>query len=175
MPFLLRCITQARWLKDTAAPFLARGDVPADPFGDLRTKENKFSVWLIEDDQLDLQRVICAIAATREKPDKFDYLLFDLQMLSGVNIEISQTVGDTPDKEINISFHHDLIDLSGLKLFNLVRAIMESDDFETIRLFPRQVTDLLLDAVRSSRLPLRQLNSKLQEKLGPLLAANTPD
>jgi hypothetical protein len=62
MALFLRKVRQSRWFNEPAAAFLEVGDVPADPFVDLQTKENLLSVWEVEEDRSNVMRVVRAIA-----------------------------------------------------------------------------------------------------------------
>lgn len=164
MPFVLRRINRARWYKTPAAPFLAKADVPADPFGDLRTTSNKLSVWWLDEDRSNLRRIATAVAATCHKPDKFDCLLFDSGILGSVDIRVEQTGGATQDHQVN-RCHRDLVELSGRKLFMLVKAIMTSD-YKTGRFPGRDIKTWVEEAVGSGRLDLHKLPKSFQEKMG---------
>jgi len=67
MPLLLHTVRQNRWLKAEAKPWLDKGDVPADPIGDLRTNGNRLSVWELVPDRSNLERIVRAIAVGRDK------------------------------------------------------------------------------------------------------------
>lgn len=103
--------------------FLENGDIPADCLSDLRTKENKLSVWYIDDDSSNLPRVLTALAANCDDLSNIDYLLFDHQIVAELGLEVSKTSGGTPDKEANSAWHRDLEDLSGRKVLNFATAI----------------------------------------------------
>ena len=101
MPLVLRGITQARWYRDMARPWLERGEIPTDPLTDLRTSDNTLSVFLVEDDLSDLGRVVTALAANRSNLKHFDYLLFDREVLSTTSIEAFPVAGTTADDDVN--------------------------------------------------------------------------
>ena len=122
MPFMLRKIRQARWYKVEGA-WLAADEIPADPLSDLTTKDNQLSVWYIEDDRLNLERVIAALAASGTDVANVDYALLDHRLLSDMHIKIDSTRGGTPDEEVNTSWHRDLVELSAGKLVTLAIAI----------------------------------------------------
>jgi hypothetical protein len=53
------------------------GDIPAAPVTDFKTSlDSKISVWCVESDKSNLERIIAGMAATCQNPDKFDYVLF---------------------------------------------------------------------------------------------------
>jgi hypothetical protein len=72
MPFILRTIRKDRWYRIEDVPWLEEGDIHADPLADLNTKANELSVWLIEDDRSNLNRVVSALAATRTHISNLD-------------------------------------------------------------------------------------------------------
>jgi len=159
----MRCVKRRNWDRSQATPWLGEGDVPADPFGDLATMENTLSVWLVEDNKSNLKRLVTALAANRERPDKFDYLLFDQKILSKVNIVIRDSEGKTLDDQVNL-FHRDLVEISGRKLLALVEEILSSD-FETDRFLPKEILLLVTQAVTSGQIDRWKLKKSFQEKI----------
>jgi len=73
MPRLIRRIRKARW---TLQAWLGEGELPSDVFLDLNSKDNTLSLWLVEDDNSNLNRVLAAMAA-QGSPDAFDYAVLD--------------------------------------------------------------------------------------------------
>ena len=104
--------------------WLGSDDVPADPLGDLSTLDNKLSVWYVDDAQQNLGRVSAALAAGREKIDKLDYALIDIDTLTRLGIESKKTPGESPDDHANKNWHYDLHRLSGKALTSLAKAIL---------------------------------------------------
>ena len=99
------------WLKDY--------DTQADALWSLRTKGNQLSVWLIDDNQSNLHRVVAALAAGRDTLDKIDYALIDEQVLDSLNIRSRKMDGLSPDGGANQNWHYDLAELSGKQLVAL--------------------------------------------------------
>ena len=46
-------------------PWLAENDLPADPIGDLKTSNNSLSLWHIEEDESNLERVVLGLIVNR--------------------------------------------------------------------------------------------------------------
>ena len=75
MTLVLRLIRQSHWDTPEKCDWLAEGEIPADPLADFaNTTENCLSVWFVADDAGNLNDVLAALAASREKADKLDYL-----------------------------------------------------------------------------------------------------
>src|SRR5579864_636309 len=115
MPFVLRTVRQARWHK---LPWLAPHDIQADAFGDFPSTANVVSVWRIEDNRANLERVVAALAAGRLYTH-IDYAMVQESFLPKLGIEIVKTPGDTKDPTVNSEWHLHLVDLSGLELWRL--------------------------------------------------------
>ena len=99
--------------------WLMDGDVQADALHDLRTYSNTLSIWIVEEELGNLDRIIAALTATRQTIDKFDYALLDERFLSQIGVDRVQVKGKSCDDFANDLWHHDLRGLSGLKLVEL--------------------------------------------------------
>lgn len=163
MPFILRTIRKSRWYDSETLPWLPEGDIQADPLGDLVTKGNQLSVWLVDDDRSNLEQILTALAATRDHAANLDYLLFDLQILSETRIRIRQSMGGTPDKEVNDS-HRDLVEVSSLRLVELVKRVL-ANDHEKGRRLEKELLKLVGQAVLSGRVKLEELKPGLKAKV----------
>src|SRR5687768_2781573 len=93
MAFLLRTINRAKW---SVPDWMGPGDVPADALSDLRTQSNTLSVWLVDENQTNLETIIEAFAAGRNQLDKLDYTLITDQTLPPIPIAVALVEGNTP-------------------------------------------------------------------------------
>jgi hypothetical protein len=108
-------------------PWLPKDDLPADPICDFKTSDNKSSVYEIDAAAPGhKKRIAVALAATKQKVDKIDYILLDKQLIDAAKIKITHSAGETPDNELNV-LHRDLDELSALRLIRLVRDIFAKD------------------------------------------------
>jgi hypothetical protein len=164
MPLAMRRVKRPRWYSQAVLPWLERGEVPADPFTDLRTSDNSLSIYVIEDDKSNLDQVVTAMSATCDRPQNFDYLLFDIEILSQVNIEVRESKGKTPDNEVN-GWHRDLVEISGNRLLMLVKQVLESN-YETDRYLAKQIKEFATRAIHSGRYELNQVKQSFREHLG---------
>ena len=163
MPLLLRTIRKNRWYQGDPLPWLAQGDLPADPLGDLSTTFNALSVWRVEENHSNLQQIVAALAAMRESLSNFDYALFDEKILSQVQIKISETKGVTFDEQVNV-YHRDLVELSASSLVTLAGAIHASNMRE--RVLSKDVGLIIRQAVSEGRIELTKLKEGIQKKIG---------
>jgi hypothetical protein len=150
MPILLRNVRENRWFKSQAAPWLEKGDVPADPLGDLATKENRLSVWVVASDRSNLERIVRALAVSRDKIADMGYVLFDSDLLTDAGIDTLEESGQTPDAGAN-TWHRDLIKLSGNKLVTLTRLILEKGESGTV--LKKRLEQLVEEGIQQMELP----------------------
>jgi len=123
VPKLLRKSENKKWLPPEKATWLNEGDIHADPLGDLATKGNTLSLYELEDDQTNLNRVIAAIAATKDNVPHFQYTLIDRYEIESLGIKIKKTKGGTADSVVN-DCHYDLIELSGYQIVSLAKMLL---------------------------------------------------
>ena len=162
MPFYLLRITKRKW--DTLADqsWLEVQAIQGDPLGDLRIDSGNLSVWHIEDDKSNLNLIITALASTRERLDKFEYGLFNQDILNNLGIEKKASPGNTRMERAN-RWHYDLIHLTTSKTVQLVEALFHS--WEKERLLDKRICDLIVDAVRQKELKVEKLPKKLREEV----------
>ena len=130
---------------------------------DLTTKDNQLSVWYIEDDKSNLERVITALAASGTDIANVDYALLDYRWLSDMRIKSASTRGGTPDEEVNASWHRDLIELSASKLVALATAIFTHAEKQRI---PKiRIHQLIAQAVTSGWIDLQRLQPKVRTEI----------
>ena len=143
---LLRKVDKRRWdWSPGTIDWVPSGDIPAAPVADFKTSlDSKISVWHVESDKSNLERIIAGMAATCPSPDKFDYVLFPEEVLKEAEVAAETSLGALPDKDANAKWHRDLVKISAAKLSTLVALIhrrgdvaryLEDDVIELIRKF----------------------------------------
>jgi hypothetical protein len=150
MPLFLRKVRENRWHKSEAAELLAKGDIPADPLGDLATSGNRLSVWEVALDRSNLERIVRALAVNSNKIADMGYVLFDSSLLATAGIDSSEEDGATPDTEAN-AWHRDLIDLSGNKLVMLASLILKNGESGTV--LKKRLEQLIEVGIQQKQLP----------------------
>ena len=175
MPFALKKIRQANvWAPDSVAdlPWVPDGDIVADLLADFQTRGGATSVWLVEDDRSNLDRVLVALAVNRDHLTNIDYILFDLDLLSQADVKTEKGDGKTSDDMVNDQWHLNLVELSGHKLVSLTRRIFERSEAGTM--LKKRLGELALQALGSSRLNTDKINPKMKEDLRKLQGAQHP-
>jgi len=159
MALLLRTVRENRWYKAEAAPWLERGDVPADPLADLPTKENRLSVFEVAADRSNVERIVRAVAVGKDKIADSGYVLFTSEMLEAAGIALEAIAGTTADAQAN-DWHRDLVELSGNKLVRLTKSILENGESGTV--LKKRLRELVEEGIRDKQL----LPERVRVKLG---------
>ena len=164
MPFLLRIIRKNRWYPTEDTGFFSKESFPADPLADLNTSDkNKLSVWYIEDDKSNLERVATAYAASRNYPAPLEFAIFDLELPFNLEIDLTTTIGGTKDEYVNKSWHRDLVELTALRLVDL--AVELANGAERERIPEKIILRWISKAVDSGQIEKSKLSPHITEKL----------
>jgi hypothetical protein len=163
VPRLLLKIHKIVWERTALPSFVKEGDISADCLGELNTEKNELSVWYVEDDGANLNRVLTALAATCSFISNFDYLLFDYAIVTALGVTIRQTDGETPDNVANHSWHRDLVELSAQTLLKFAVAIFYNSSVQRIQ--ATRIGEWLNGGVANGEIDPLKLPQKLALKL----------
>ncbi|MGA2443011.1 MAG: hypothetical protein ABSH08_18825 [Tepidisphaeraceae bacterium] len=159
MPLLLRKIRKNRWYRDKKPEWLQPGDVPADSVTDLKTTDNKLSVYQCNDPDAEIDRVVAALAAS----GPVDYALIDRKQIDEAEISMQPSPGTTPDEKAN-GLHHDLVALSGEKILRLAKIIFD-DRVLIKRVLPKKVMEMISAGIAAGRISRDKLSEKMRSKI----------
>ncbi|MBC8868364.1 MAG: hypothetical protein H8E44_03050 [Planctomycetes bacterium] len=112
-------------------------------------------------DKSNLDVIVSALGASREKPDKLDYVLFPNKHLSDLEIDCREARGNTLDESANV-FHRDLSHLSAGKILALTTKVWH-DHEEINRRDKVTIVDMVAAAARAGRIALERLRPKLRD------------
>lgn len=122
--FLLRKIEKNRWIRPE---YLPQDETRADTLLDLQTKGNRLSLWLVEEDRSNLERIVAALAAQRDHMSNLDYALIDCGVFEKLNIKVENSEGTSPDSEANKNWHRELVELSVSQVAKLAKIVEDSE------------------------------------------------
>ena len=161
MAFLLRKIRQSKWYPDPRGSWPLERGLQADALGDLRTQRNKLSVFLVDEQRSNLERIATALAANARDWANLDYVMIDVNELASIHIKHELSPGDTPDNEVN-AVHVDLMELSVSQLVHL--ALVFQKKGESNRFLRDDIAQKIVEGVRvgnidRGRIKIRQNSS----------------
>lgn len=164
MAYFLRKVRKSKWYKNPDVDWLQEGELQADALVDLLTKNNKLSVWLVDGDQSNLERIAAALSITNDNLSNFDYKLIPTDIIGNLGIKVEDDLGETPDSEAN-HYHRNLIQLTATQVFELANLMHTQTDNKRIR--DRKVEELLRHGLESQHFDISQITSeKMKQKLG---------
>ena len=140
------------------------GEIPADPLQDLNTKNNQLSVYMLNEVRAELvDRILTALAATRNNSQKIECLIIPEEIIKYLNLELKRGKGGTPDGFVN-ELHCDIVQLTANKLVELAKAVIGCKA-ESDRRTGDQIRDLLIKGVQEGRLEQSKINPDLKKRL----------
>jgi hypothetical protein len=162
MPLLVRNVNKDyRWFRNEEVDrLLAEGDCPSDPFQDLQTSKNHLSVYEVAPDRSNLERLVRAVAVGRSELGTVAYIVFDSTIVENAQIEITATPGDTKDLGANV--HHRDLTVSGKKLVELIRGILQSGESVDYILKARLI-ELVEQGIEAREIP-EECRQKIKKK-----------
>lgn len=149
MPRLLRTVKHGRWIAENAEAHLAVDDVPSDPLADLTTKENLLSVWVVNEDGSNIERIVRAVGIGRQELAHIGYVVFDAASLADAGIEIIENSGESCDHEAN-AWHRDLA-LSGNKVVALAKTMFRHGEIDVV--LKQRMEELVKEGLNNGQLP----------------------
>lgn len=164
----LRKIERTKWLTPDDTSWLESGDIPADPLGDLATTGNAFSLWHIEEDRSNFDRVVAGFASKLGNPRNFGYSLFRQEVLTNLGLAVNKTTGDSFDQEVNEKWHWEVVHVSADRLLELAKALFPLSDGRDVVLGPT-IEQLIVDAISKRRIRFDGLQQTMKVKIRPLL------
>ena len=141
-------------------PWLAPDELQAAALFDLRTDGNDLSVYEVRD-KADEERVVTALAATRDNPQEYGYAVFEGEELSALGVRSVFSDGGTADDRVN-GMHRNLIHLTAKQLADLARVISQG---EYTRILRKRMQSLIIDALESGTLVEERINDKLRVRI----------
>jgi hypothetical protein len=176
MGYLLRKIRRSRWIKLENTDEEYWSQINPDALGDLSTKDQTLSFWLIDSDKSNLERVISSMAAVNDPQSNFDYALISLQKFEELflipqGLNIIRSEGNTYDEYVNKNWHRDLTSLSVMKLCELADLI--SSESQITRIWPKNVLKLVANGVKSGHINKSKINDKYLTKIKNVIDNST--
>ena len=123
------------WWSDALKQWLDRDEAPADCLSDLKTSQNKLSVYEVATEE-DAEQVAAALALSRAiGQPKMSLpavagLVFDEDILPPLGIKLDKKTGKTKDAKVN-DWHLDLIELTASQLARFALSLLRANQPRT--------------------------------------------
>lgn len=163
MSRFIRKVRKAKWYTSSDVQWLGHGELQADALFDFETKHNEVSVWKLEDDNSNLERVIASLASTRDQLSNLDYAIIEQSKLDEIGIDMKPSDGVSADEEANQKWHRDLVELTAEKIYLLARSVQLAQ-IERVSL--SDVRESLSRGLSHGWICRGRLKCKVRKKLG---------
>ena len=154
----LRVVRQSHWYRE--AWLTRKPDIPSTALLDvLDEKSTAISIWIIEKDLSNFERVVAALAANRDRVSNFDYALFDMRVLRFLRIQSKPEAGNTPDAIVNQKYHANLTEMTAAKTFCLAQAMHRYG--EPVRIGQKVIAQYIRNAIASNTLDRQKIRVQI--------------
>jgi hypothetical protein len=151
-------------LRQMAHEWASRGQaLPADVIGPFnRTKDNRLSVYELNDEGTNSARVLAAIGVGSQSGlTDTDCLIFDSTVVDGLGIALEKSEGTTLDTATN-KLHWDLVTLTGTQIVALASALVDGAKVEPM--LQSELVTGLKEAVASGQVDVAKLSVKVRQQ-----------
>lgn len=157
MPLLFRKTgSNRKWDSDS---WTSDADPPADAVTDLKTTDNRLSVFVTDGSEASLRYIIAAMAANANHIDDVQYCLLDESCVREIGLEILENPGKTKCQSVD-SLHRDLVNLRSSSLSKLTATMKNKARFEVC--ISKQVCTWLHLAIQEKQIDPSKLASDLK-------------
>ena len=161
MTFIFRKLNQKRhW---DGAQWLSVGDVQSDVTKCLRTEKNTLSVYVLEKPEVQMDRVVAALALTRDSVAHLDLAIVPEALLDTCEIKRVRVKANTPDSLVN-EWHLDLVELTVCKIAKFASSIKNKGEIQ--RIFESNVEVAIQQSLATDFIAVEKINEKMIQSLG---------
>ena len=160
MSALFRKLSQKRnW---DAKSWLGPEDIQADAAKCLITSENRLSVFVLDEPDEQVERVVAALAVARDNLAHLDLAIAPEAILARCGIRWDEAPGQTADSEVN-EWHRDLVELTIGKIGRLATAIKSGGEIKRYNL--KKVGEAIRQSSNAGYIGPEHFNGKLVQSL----------
>ena len=141
--------------------------IPGDTLSELKTKDNKLSVWLANSEE-DIEDAVAALSISRDNIGKLCFLLLDEEKLSTFDISvIDDQLGDAQGASVDIlKKHRNLVELDHKRLGQLAEyMIQQANDTNNRKTFTEPKVKNILNKYKGTKIDPQKVNTNILSKL----------
>ena len=142
--------------------WLGAQEVQADAVECLMTRQNRLSVFVLDRVDDRTERVVAALAVTRDSLAHLDLAIAPEEVLARCDIRRDRVQGQTPDPGVN-DWHEDLVELTAGKIVRLAAAIKGEGEIRRYNL--KKVEAAVQQSLDEDFIGAEHINGKLVQLL----------
>lgn len=157
---IFRKLSQKRYWDGTK--WLGPHETQADAARCLMTSENRLSVFVLDAPGDQTERVVAALAVTRDNLAHLDLAIAPEDVLERCGIRRDGAQGKTPDSKVN-GWHENLIELTVEKIARLAAAI--KSEGKIMRYNPKKVEAAIRQSLDENYIGAERINGSMLQSL----------
>lgn len=141
--------------------------VPGDTLSELKTKENKLSVWLADSDE-DIEDAVAALSLSRDDTDRLCFIVLDEEKLSSLDIQVKDDEeGDAQGaSEEILKKHRNLVELDHKRLGQLAEYMIEqARNSNNRKTFTETTVKNILNRYKGTKIEVQKVKKNILRKL----------
>ena len=141
--------------------------VPGDTLSELKTKENKLSVWLADSDE-DIEDAVAALSLSRDDTDRLCFIVLDEEKLSSLDIQVKDDEeGDAQGaSEEILKKHRNLVELDHKRLGQLAEYMIEqASNSNNRKTFTETTLKNILNRYKGTKIEVQKVKKNILRKL----------
>lgn len=165
MSYIFRKVDKPWWYKDQRDQFewLKDGELVADILcEEMATVNGTLSVYLLDEGKSQLDRIVAALACTRNYLQNLDYVIFRQDDLNQV-FSLEDSLGETPDSLVN-NLHRDIVHLTPALVNDLTYRIRDRRE-SICRCTRSKVKKKILQEINNGHIDVGQLKEPLRTSI----------
>jgi len=143
-------------------PWLGSQETQADAVKCLMTSQNRLSVFVLDKADDQTERVVAALAVTRDSLAHLDLAIAPEEVLARCDIRRDRVQGQTPDPGVN-DWHEDLVEFTAEKIARLAVAIKGEGEIRRYNL--KKVGTAIQQSLDEDFIGAERINGKLVRSL----------
>jgi hypothetical protein len=164
--YVLRGVNWNRWQrgveeKTQTADGVCEPLLMADVLLDMKTTNNRLSVYFVDDVPEQILPVVVGLAAGRQRLDRFDYVLFERDLLEQLGIGYRHSDGEGLHRGAN-QWHVDLEGLTLYQMAELIVCICCDEATQLRRINKPEMGQAMIEAIFSGDVAESDVAEKLQ-------------
>lgn len=168
MPLVLRKAKLAKWSHDPIFGRLSDAELQI-ALTDLPLNNNRLSVFVVNDDKSNLERIVAALATTNTRsPGDAEFFLLDVKEIDSLGITLEEANANTADKTVNCA-HRNLVISGNDQLEKLAQALVSKGEADII--LEKKIIWLICEGIKSGEIDPDEIKIVPHSRFWPKLRA----
>ncbi|MCY3947414.1 MAG: hypothetical protein OXF44_14145 [Anaerolineaceae bacterium] len=136
---------------------------------DLKPRNGRLSVFVVDDDKSNLERTVAALATTNTRsPDDAEFFLLDVKEIDSLGMTLEETKANTADETVNFA-HRNLVVSEKRQLEKLAQALVSKGEADII--LEKKIIWLICEGIKSGEIDPDEIKIVPHSRFWPKMRA----